>query len=345
MVTPLRASSAQVCAAATLNALVFFTIGSLGTCWTRTSTFTPLALRSSQSARAHSARRQATAGNRVNVLARTGTRPGTRGYQWKCTSTSEAPLFREEFALAVRIGPARRRLRLDQPATPLAQPVDIGDSRLVDAAASIGAATPDRIGTADLNALQRAADAAMHDGKHTGRAVLATKEHATVPYQPLRGTPREHPRLRPRSLRTAPAVRPDHRGQTDLGIAVRPLPDHRGRPDRLPHRPAAHLARGPVHPQLPLPRSHPPGDAGAPRSGNRGTTTSPGRTARPAPKPRTPAASTRALRRHGLPGRPDQNASGRWRGHRVRPAAHAEVAASAAQSAKADTADANTIAQ
>jgi diguanylate cyclase (GGDEF)-like protein len=87
----------------------------------------------------------------------------------------------DEFALAVRIGPARRRLRLDQLTAALAQPVDIGDGRLVDVAASIGAATPDRIGTTDLDVLQRAADAAMYAGKHTGRAVLADRSHATVP--------------------------------------------------------------------------------------------------------------------------------------------------------------------
>ncbi|WP_217208898.1 GGDEF domain-containing protein [Streptomyces sp. AC550_RSS872] len=87
----------------------------------------------------------------------------------------------DEFALAVRIGQARRRLRLDQLTAALAQPVDIGDGRLVDVAVSIGAATPDRIGTTDLEVLQRAADAAMYDGKHTGRAVLADRSHATVP--------------------------------------------------------------------------------------------------------------------------------------------------------------------
>lgn len=87
----------------------------------------------------------------------------------------------DEFALAVRIGAARRRLRLDQLAAALAQPVDVGDGRLVDVAVSIGAATPDRIGTTDLSVLQRAADAAMYDGKHTGRAVLADSSHATVP--------------------------------------------------------------------------------------------------------------------------------------------------------------------
>ncbi|MFF7954054.1 GGDEF domain-containing protein [Streptomyces griseorubiginosus] len=86
----------------------------------------------------------------------------------------------DEFALAVRIGPARRRLRLDQLAAALAEPVDTGDGRLADVTVSIGAATPDTIGTTDLPALLRAADAAMYAGKHTGTAVLADRSHAAA---------------------------------------------------------------------------------------------------------------------------------------------------------------------
>ncbi|WP_398914207.1 hypothetical protein [Streptomyces sp. CEV 2-1] len=37
------------------------------------------------------------------------------------------------------------------------------------------------LGTRDLTALQRAADAALYDGKHTGRAHLATVAHASTP--------------------------------------------------------------------------------------------------------------------------------------------------------------------
>ncbi|MFF8193587.1 hypothetical protein ACF05L_22720 [Streptomyces bobili] len=55
------------------------------------------------------------------------------------------------------------------------------DGQAVDVAASVGAAALDVIGTRDLSVAQRAADAALYDGKHSGRAVLATKEHATVP--------------------------------------------------------------------------------------------------------------------------------------------------------------------
>lgn len=87
----------------------------------------------------------------------------------------------DEFAFAVRIGPARRELRLAQLATLLAQPVEVDDGALVDVAASVGAACPAVLGTRDPSPLLRAADAAMYAGKHTGRAVLAGPQHATVP--------------------------------------------------------------------------------------------------------------------------------------------------------------------
>ncbi|MFD9042578.1 GGDEF domain-containing protein [Streptomyces bottropensis] len=99
---------------------------------------------------------------------------------WAGSRGTVGRLGGDEFALSVRIGPARRRLRLDQLAAALSQPVDIGE-RLVDVAVSIGAATPDRIGTTDLSILQRAADTAMYAGKHTGRPVLADRSHASMP--------------------------------------------------------------------------------------------------------------------------------------------------------------------
>lgn len=80
-----------------------------------------------------------------------------------------------------RIAPARRELRLAQLATLLAQSVEAGDGALVDVAASIGAACPDILGTTDLSLLQRAADAAMYAGKHTGQPALADRSRATVP--------------------------------------------------------------------------------------------------------------------------------------------------------------------
>lgn len=60
-------------------------------------------------------------------------------------------------------------------------PVTLDDGQTVDIAASVGAATPNALGTRDLSALQRAADTALYDGKHSGRAVLATAAHASVP--------------------------------------------------------------------------------------------------------------------------------------------------------------------
>ncbi|NED07591.1 GGDEF domain-containing protein [Streptomyces sp. SID6648] len=115
------------------------------------------------------------AGDRV--LAATATRLTA----WAGSRGAVGRIGGDEFAVAVRIGPARRELRLAQLAQLLAQPVEVEDGVLVDVAASVGAASPDVLGTTDLSVLQRAADAAMYAGKHTGRAVLAGPQHATVP--------------------------------------------------------------------------------------------------------------------------------------------------------------------
>ncbi|MCX5589582.1 GGDEF domain-containing protein [Streptomyces erythrochromogenes] len=115
------------------------------------------------------------AGDRV--LAATATRLTA----WAGSRGAVGRLGGDEFAVAVRIGPARRELRLAQLTQLLAQPVEVEDGVLVDVAASVGAASPDVLGTTDLSVLQRAADAAMYAGKHTGRAVLAGPQHATVP--------------------------------------------------------------------------------------------------------------------------------------------------------------------
>ncbi|MEU3663977.1 GGDEF domain-containing protein [Streptomyces sp. NPDC032940] len=100
---------------------------------------------------------------------------------WAGSHGAVGRLGGDEFAATVRIGSARRRLRLEELAAVLAQPVDLGDGRLVDVAVSIGAAAPDTVGTTDLSGLQRAADAAMYAGKHTGQAILADRSHAAVP--------------------------------------------------------------------------------------------------------------------------------------------------------------------
>jgi diguanylate cyclase (GGDEF)-like protein len=115
------------------------------------------------------------AGDRV--LAATAQRLTT----WAGSRGAVGRIGGDEFAFAVRIGPARRELRLAQLTTLLAQPVEVDGGALVDVAASVGAASPDVLGTTDLSQLQRAADAAMYAGKHTGRAVFADRSHATVP--------------------------------------------------------------------------------------------------------------------------------------------------------------------
>ncbi len=59
-------------------------------------------------------------------------------------------------------------------------PVVLEEGRGVAVAASVGAASPDVLGTRDLSALPRPADAALYDGKHSGRAVAATTTHMTT---------------------------------------------------------------------------------------------------------------------------------------------------------------------
>jgi diguanylate cyclase (GGDEF)-like protein len=87
----------------------------------------------------------------------------------------------DEFAVVLELPADRRAHRLERLVRMLHTPVTLDDGRTVDVAASVGAATPDAIGSRDLTALQRAADAALYEGKHSGRAVLATASHATTP--------------------------------------------------------------------------------------------------------------------------------------------------------------------
>ncbi|MFF2927158.1 GGDEF domain-containing protein [Streptomyces celluloflavus] len=99
---------------------------------------------------------------------------------WAGNRGAAGRLGGDEFAAVTRISPARRELRLAQLTALLTQPVHV-DGAPVDVTASIGAASPDILRTRDLALLQRTADAAMYAGKHTGRAVLAEPQHATVP--------------------------------------------------------------------------------------------------------------------------------------------------------------------
>ncbi|MDK0524834.1 GGDEF domain-containing protein [Streptomyces sp. ML-6] len=87
----------------------------------------------------------------------------------------------DEFAAVAQLPAGRLEQRLAQLVRMLHTPVVLDDGRTVDAAASVGAATPHAVGSRDLGPLQRAADAALYDGKHSGRAVLATRQHAMTP--------------------------------------------------------------------------------------------------------------------------------------------------------------------
>ncbi|EGJ72755.1 hypothetical protein STTU_p0142 (plasmid) [Streptomyces sp. Tu6071] len=87
----------------------------------------------------------------------------------------------DEFAVALPLPAEHRAERLEQLVRALHAPVRLDDGRLIQVAVSVGAATTDTLHTRDLAALQRASDAALYDGKHTGRAVLATTAHTRVP--------------------------------------------------------------------------------------------------------------------------------------------------------------------
>ncbi|WP_435191293.1 GGDEF domain-containing protein [Streptomyces sp. bgisy126] len=106
---------------------------------------------------------------------------GARLTAWAGPHAAAGRLGGDEFALVLELPADRRVQRLEQLVRMLQTPVVLDDGRTVDVAASVGAATPAAVGSRDLSVLQRAADAALYDGKHTGRAVLATAAHATVP--------------------------------------------------------------------------------------------------------------------------------------------------------------------
>ena len=100
---------------------------------------------------------------------------------WAGPGAAVGRLGGDEFAVVLHLPRGRREVRLAQLVRMLRIPVVLDDGQAVDVAASVGAAALGVIGTRDLSMAQRAADAALYDGKHSGRAVLATKEHATVP--------------------------------------------------------------------------------------------------------------------------------------------------------------------
>ncbi|MBT2406240.1 MULTISPECIES: GGDEF domain-containing protein [unclassified Streptomyces] len=100
---------------------------------------------------------------------------------WAGPCAAVGRLGGDEFAVVVQLPAGRLEQHLAQLVRTLHTPVVLDDGRTVDVGASIGAATPHAVGSHDLSLLQRAADAALYDGKHSGRAILATRRHATVP--------------------------------------------------------------------------------------------------------------------------------------------------------------------
>ncbi|MFZ3491707.1 GGDEF domain-containing protein [Streptomyces sp. 5.8] len=106
---------------------------------------------------------------------------GARLTAWAGPRAAIGRLGGDEFAVVLELTSDRREQRLAQLVRMLHTPVTLDDGRTVDVAASVGAAAPASVGSRDLTALQRAADAALYDGKHSGRAVLATAQHVTVP--------------------------------------------------------------------------------------------------------------------------------------------------------------------
>ncbi|MGW3060642.1 GGDEF domain-containing protein [Streptomyces goshikiensis] len=106
---------------------------------------------------------------------------GARLIAWAGPHASVGRLGGDEFAVVVQAPAALLEQRLAQLVRMLHTPVVLEDGRTVDVAASVGAASTGVLGTRDLTALQRAADAALYDGKHSGRAHLATAAHTTLP--------------------------------------------------------------------------------------------------------------------------------------------------------------------
>ncbi|MFB8043147.1 GGDEF domain-containing protein [Streptomyces hydrogenans] len=105
----------------------------------------------------------------------------TRLTAWAGPRAAVGRLGGDEFAVTLQLPADHSEQRLAQLVRMLHTPVVLDDGHTVDVAASVGAATPTAVGSRDLSLLQRAADAALYDGKHSGRAVLATAAHASVP--------------------------------------------------------------------------------------------------------------------------------------------------------------------
>ncbi|MER8226037.1 GGDEF domain-containing protein [Streptomyces sp. NPDC094143] len=106
---------------------------------------------------------------------------GARLVAWAGPRAAVGRLGGDEFAVVLELPAARLEQRLEHLVRMLHTPVVLDDGRTVDVAASVGATTPSTVGSRDLTVLQRAADAALYDGKHSGRAVVASPAHTTMP--------------------------------------------------------------------------------------------------------------------------------------------------------------------
>ncbi|MGZ2360935.1 GGDEF domain-containing protein [Streptomyces sp. 372A] len=105
---------------------------------------------------------------------------GTRLTEWAGPRGTVGRLGGDEFAALARIEPRHQELRLEHLARLMSRPVPYEDG-LLPLGVSLGAATPAAVGSTDLPVLMRAADAAMYEGKHTGRVIQAGPAHTAVP--------------------------------------------------------------------------------------------------------------------------------------------------------------------
>ncbi|MFZ3562837.1 GGDEF domain-containing protein [Streptomyces sp. BH097] len=99
---------------------------------------------------------------------------------WAGPRAAVGRLGGDEFTILLRLPGPRREARLATLMQMLHAPVVVGGQD-VPVAASVGAASPDILNTRELAQLQRAADSALYDGKHTGQACLAEPRHTHVP--------------------------------------------------------------------------------------------------------------------------------------------------------------------
>ncbi|MCX4451675.1 GGDEF domain-containing protein [Streptomyces sp. NBC_01789] len=105
---------------------------------------------------------------------------GARLADWAGPRGVVGRLGGDEFAVLTRIEPRHQDLRLEHLTHLMSRPFQHDDG-LLPLAVSLGAATPAAVKATDLRTLMRAADAAMYEGKHTGRIVHARPDHAAAP--------------------------------------------------------------------------------------------------------------------------------------------------------------------